>query len=400
MKNQERNFHFTIHRDTRIDGAIQKHLDFIVKELLNYKNKLGTESVILVGGFGRGEGSVIKENEHVKPLNDYDLLIITNKLFSPHKLINNLSKRLAEELNIDFVDISTLHQSKLGKLQPTVFNYDIKYGSQVIYGDKSVLDKIPNYEPEDVPLWEGIRLLFNRMAGMLGGLSIEYFSRQLSIKEKRYLINQINHLIIAWIDVLNLSKSRYSHSYQEKLEIFRELYHLKFKELFLDNNLLRYAEKAIKFKLTPSYDIWDRDLLQELFSVIDITKDIYVYGMECYLNKHFNELLDIPQEYLRHQKSDISSLWNTYYLLKLYKQKMLHWNVLKHINYLLNQFVYISLPYILFSIRDKGEIDLKILEKGGEMLSNITKIKPPHNSKKKWEYVRKKSFGLWEVLCH
>jgi len=386
---------YTIQDNEEIIKKIHYDLSYIVNQVKNnFKN---IQSIILVGGFGRGEGSVLIENGKPKPLNDYDLLIIGENINV--KSLNKLSKKLANDLQIDYVDLSSIHRSKLKKLPPTIFNYDMKYGSRVIYGDKSVLDEIPSYKPKDIPLWEGIRLLFNRIAGLLGGLSIEYFSRKLSIMERRYLVNQINHLVIAWIDMLNLTRSKYSHFYREKLKIFRELYYSELKGIF-DDNLFRYAEKAIKFKLIPSYDIWNEDIFRELFSVIDITKEVYVYGMECLLNRHFNDLLDIPQEFLKNGKYAVSFLRNIHYLLKLYKQKMLHWKILKCINYPINYFVYISLPYILFSIESEAKINSRTLQKAENILMNIIKLDSPQSQKEKWEYLRKIVFELWNVLCH
>ena len=47
---------FTILKDSRVDSLVEAHLKIAIKEI----NKIdGVRSIILVGGFGRGEGSIL-----------------------------------------------------------------------------------------------------------------------------------------------------------------------------------------------------------------------------------------------------------------------------------------------------------------------------------------------------
>ena len=39
----------------------------------------GIRSIYLCGGFGRGEGSVLKKDHHIQPINDYDLVVFNDK---------------------------------------------------------------------------------------------------------------------------------------------------------------------------------------------------------------------------------------------------------------------------------------------------------------------------------
>ena len=51
-------------------------MKIIVDIVLKYTDPV---SIILLGSFGRGEGSVIIENNLVIPLKDYDLMLVTNE---------------------------------------------------------------------------------------------------------------------------------------------------------------------------------------------------------------------------------------------------------------------------------------------------------------------------------
>ena len=99
------------------------------------------------------------------------------------------------------------------KMKPTIANYDLKYGSKVIYG-KNYLEKIPSFKPEDIPIWEGIRLLLNRMAEAL-----EHFSIDNPSDETVFWCDKI---ILACQDALLLTIGRYTPSYRERNKIFTE----------------------------------------------------------------------------------------------------------------------------------------------------------------------------------
>ena len=51
--------------------------------------------------------------------------------------------------------------SKLKRLYPTIFNYDLKYGSKVIYGDKNILDLIPEMDVMDTWMTSSVTTKIN-----------------------------------------------------------------------------------------------------------------------------------------------------------------------------------------------------------------------------------------------
>lgn len=56
------------------DRKIQDYLEIIKKEIV--KNVPGVKSIILGGGFGRGEGSVEFLGKKVMPLNDFNIFVV------------------------------------------------------------------------------------------------------------------------------------------------------------------------------------------------------------------------------------------------------------------------------------------------------------------------------------
>ena len=78
-----------------VDDYIQKnYLDKIIKSFVQDCNPV---SIILFGGFGKGEGSVYFKEGNPVPFNDFDLYIITEDKMSDQDLDRvsmNASRRL------------------------------------------------------------------------------------------------------------------------------------------------------------------------------------------------------------------------------------------------------------------------------------------------------------------
>ena len=85
------NGNYTLINDNRIDLHINSDLEIIVEEIL--KEIENVECILLCGGFGRGEGSVIVTESKIQPVNDYDIYVITE--FKPDfDTINSIRSKL------------------------------------------------------------------------------------------------------------------------------------------------------------------------------------------------------------------------------------------------------------------------------------------------------------------
>jgi len=210
---------FVINGTKEINNKIKNDLSQIVQAVTKI---VKPESIILGGGFGRGEGSVKIVNGKIKPQNDYDIWIITNHKIPQSQLVY-LRKSLAQRLGIDYVDIAVLNSRQLRTLPPSQIYYDLKHGSKVIYGDSNVLNLIPNYDPASIPKWDGLKLLFNRMAGVLGGFSAKALVR--GYEEGRatdYQKNQLLHALIACGDAILIFRGKYHHLYSQKVSVVKK----------------------------------------------------------------------------------------------------------------------------------------------------------------------------------
>ena len=70
---------YTIFNNKLVDLQIQERIDLIVGVISN--NVPHIDSLILTGGFGKGEGSVVFKDDEVKPLRDFDFCIVSDKKY-------------------------------------------------------------------------------------------------------------------------------------------------------------------------------------------------------------------------------------------------------------------------------------------------------------------------------
>lgn len=278
-----------------------------LEKLVNEFRLIVDGTYILTGSFGRGEGSVRKTDTGVQPVNDYDFVVVPeeqNKTDLKSTLASKANK-LAEKLSIDFVDVMIVDQSELSSLDPSIFNYDLRYGSVVVHGDPDILSKIPTFSPGDIPLYEAIILLSNRMAGVLGGLVSE--------KSNRYLWNQIQKLRLAWADSLLLTQAIYCSSYREKTE--------RCISLLTDGLLSGISENiaiaddiadAITFKLDPKYEQAANQ--SEVENCLRRTHTVFQTVIETLTHSSCNSPWDAYRRLVSYKWEPHIRLWNAYRL--------------------------------------------------------------------------------------
>ncbi|MDO8528348.1 MAG: hypothetical protein Q7S06_00460 [Nanoarchaeota archaeon] len=229
------------------DKKIQEDIEIIKKIILG---KLNPRAIVLFGGFGHGGGSFKILNKKIIPLNDYDIYIImNNKINDPilEELGKECSKALGrggmeivekfqdtyDEDKFFHVDLHSLEYKKLEKLYPTQRSFDLKT-SLVIWGDKNVLDKIPQIK---ISKSDAIRLLFNK----LNHFAIAEGNSNIikSIYAVKGLTDLCSSLLIFY--------DKYDSKYQEREK--------NFQELNVPDRLKKLVSEATKSKLFYGYSI-------------------------------------------------------------------------------------------------------------------------------------------------
>jgi hypothetical protein len=126
-------------------------------------------SILAVGSVGRAHS----EAESAAPvmLTDYDIVVIANRLTEAERIvarrrIGRWLRSVGESFSVP-ISVGILRRSDLPFRPFTLFNYEMRYGHQLLAGDDPTIC-MPPYRAEQMPYIEATRLLLNRGVPLWG----------------------------------------------------------------------------------------------------------------------------------------------------------------------------------------------------------------------------------------
>jgi hypothetical protein len=130
------------------------------------------EAVMLGGGYGRGEGGVLKTEAGDEPYNDLEFYICArgNRLRNERRyrgLLGNQAEELSRAAGVE-VEFKITSLAHLRQCPVSMFSYDLIMGHRWLRGDDRLLQGCDHHREADrIPLSEATRLLMNRGSGLL-----------------------------------------------------------------------------------------------------------------------------------------------------------------------------------------------------------------------------------------
>lgn len=160
----------------------------IVEEILKEVKPI---SIYLIGSFGRNEGSLHLSERAIRPLRDYDILIVVNK-YVKGDVIKEIRRNIHKRLGLPdpflkrfkfkgFTVWITQVTLKDINAFPLLKFYELKEASTLLWG-KDIRDSI-HLSFEDVSAYNGILILFSKVEGLMGLLDIDALKRRRNLKE-------------------------------------------------------------------------------------------------------------------------------------------------------------------------------------------------------------------------
>jgi len=140
-----------------------------------------------------------------------------------------------------------------GLVEPTIFMYELKAGSQVFYGNLDLSVNLP--DPRSLPVFEAVRLIENRMVEFL-----EKWSQQENRVSQAFSASK---LILSCGDAILLKCGLYHYSYVERAKRFETRFKHDF-ATFFEEEFLNVYLKAVSYKLLPFAEWKEDDILGNL----------------------------------------------------------------------------------------------------------------------------------------
>lgn len=387
---------YTESGQTTIENIVDKLLQDTTDLLVSHFHP---RSIILAGSFGRGEATIIGDEGKLEFLSDCEIVLVANKYISRSRIVKNFSSIVAQGSTPKFVVRSSIALPVYSLLpiasilwKPTIWNYDLKYGSRILYGETYV-ERMPDFKPEQIPAWEGIRLIFNRMAEAL-----RYFPADGNLstpEQEQETAFWVIKIILACQDALLIATGRYHVSCRRRNELFREVFSQHFTGL--QEKLPQFASlaaQATNYKLRG--EIFWTDTMKLWFDTAEICDVALKYSLHQYMNIDFSSYLELQEKFLKH-----SILRYMMTLARSFSAKSLIFalpSVLRaggpwvHL-------VYPAIAMVYFSLSRDGMIDRPLLKEARNTISLFTRIKPMcADPLEEWKYLKDEVHKLWYAL--
>lgn len=390
------------------NNKIEQDMNFIADEIVKNIGKDFVDSIILTGGFARGEGPVKMENEKFFPYNDYDIQIISRKKITKEetdKISTEISKGLGYTGIINFypfkkeeqklkdnfyIDLKCYTLGELGKFLPRIRTIELRNNSKVLYGEdkwEELKKLIPDYDLKEIPLSEGAKLLLDRMSQM-----IEYYSINKKY-DKEFLTYIIQQAYAAICTSLLLLDKKYEIGYEKSMNIFKENYKNDFPELYAKiPELDRKIEQFISWKINPQ-ELPNEDAEEEWFIARNNLLEVCKYFFSKFLNKDIESSEELSLAILKMGKE-----FYTPYISAMRKHRVKKMDVLDNLGFKLvpllfrykynkrmkelgikfktkikspDLVIFSSLVYLIDSIKKGNRIDSEELNRGKHILSRV-----------------------------
>jgi hypothetical protein len=295
---------FTAWGDEAVERFVGERVDRIVAAVAE---RMGPdlEAVLLAGGFGRGEGSVLRRADgsfHV--VNDFDFELVYREPFGPpasklwvhlrhRRGLQALAERFAREMDMKQVDLSLRAGHTLAAATPRLADYDLRHGHHLLWGASDPCQRMPAYAAADIPAHEGAWLLRNRGIGLLlARLYLDHGFLDAGATENFYV--EINKAALAMGDALWIVERRYDVQYATRAAAFETLRGCGFGRF---DELAGAYRQAAEYKLRPVEAPYPSVSMPVLWArTASLYREFFLWFEQQRLGQPFGDLAD----YARH----------------------------------------------------------------------------------------------------
>ena len=259
----------TVYGGPQVEDLITRILDDARQAMAGVMTRARYRAVLLIGGYGRGEGGVVTDGGEERPHNNLDFLVITRPGVNGAELKHRLTAQLAPVAGRHRIgmDVGVISERQLLGAPCLVMWHDMRFGHRLLLGDQHFVPALHRFRPDAIEPWDVRNLLVNR--GTLLVINELILAKPVRTEaDRRTVIRHAVKAIIGYGDALLYFLGEYHWSYREK-QIRMAARHdvpAPFRRLY---------QRAIEFRFRPAYhefaacDLarWNRTLREALGTV-------------------------------------------------------------------------------------------------------------------------------------
>jgi len=264
---------YTVSGSSEVEAKIETILSDVRDVISREVEASRYRALVLIGGYGRGEGGVELRDGEERPHNNLDFLLIGKGsgpgCKAPEK--GRLSLAL-EPLRVRHdvgIDIGVVSETALKASPCLVMWHDMRFGHRTLLGDSQFVPSLTQFTVERIPSWDICNLLVNRGTLLvINDLLLE--AGTWSTPTARTVIRHAMKAIIGYGDALLYFNGRYHWSYVEKQSRMQKL-------IAAPSDFHQLYDTAIEFRFNPDYAKYrDCHLPQWLEDLNPILADIHL----------------------------------------------------------------------------------------------------------------------------
>ena len=282
------------------DNAIEKHIGEIVNGVVgSLCATVKPVSIFLSGSLAKGEITAFRTESKIEIVSDFEIGVVDWN-WTKKVRIRKIEQQLASEYGIDLTLLFFLPR-RFKKCAPlnwaspnsplSIEQYELMKSVYFVYG-RDFLNDCRKVDFGDIPLWEVVRLLFNRMAELVGVLSAA------RLYDKK-LFKACDKLLIACGDSLLLATGCYHHLYSERKKLFEQRATLVKDICELSGDEFRVIIDVYERKVyCKENKILSRDEL--LTETLSISEKVFKSIIYCLMKIDFSSAEQFSEQYLKH----------------------------------------------------------------------------------------------------
>jgi len=308
---------FTAYNNAFVDATIDSHINIISKMVL--QEIPNVISIILVGGFGRGEGSAeVTSDRHVMPLKDYDFAIVVKQM-PKRKTVEKVLEKVYQAIKVSSTENELFRFSSFAvdlEFRTTnmlvscdIWDYDFRAASQLLYGED--VRKMFRFQAQDIPLSSGLKLLFEKITGLIGHFRCEYLEdRSPSRQQRKAITYECMKTYVEMCTALCILAGNYRPTYKGRMKIFDTVFEDRHGELLAQlPHLPQMVRDATEFKLKPEFDKVTLNPIDLWFKTRDDLEKVLKY----YIRKFFKISVSDWSDFVR---VALFPMWQEYTLAR------------------------------------------------------------------------------------
>lgn len=267
---------FTVYGDEALEGQATALAAAIRGAASEHLPPSSVRALVLLGGYGRGEGGVELVEGRQRLHNNFDILLVHPAGRAPTSAHRSALRRAFEVLEEQFdvgIDFACQPDAYLRRAPSLVMWYDMRHGHKTLLGDADFVPSLSRFSVDRIPEYDIRNLLVNRASLLVIN---EFLLDQVADPDAvhRTIVKHTAKAIIGYGDALLHLNGQYHWSYRVKQERMRSLYTVPaaFRSLY---------DQSATFRLLPRYDQRETgDLRSWLSGLIETLEPVHL-GFEA-----------------------------------------------------------------------------------------------------------------------